>query len=227
MQDTTTPAVYADLRVAGDYERYRANAEIINTAMAANPDSDFTAGWNVTLMRARGLGLDRIVAYPGWTADLTDNHETVRDANGNIVQQLTFNADGTVSTDVGTLVFNFNFVDSQLSYGIDGKTYLTDPAGVRHNVGGASRLFFNDGHIDEADGSPLVDDLWYDAQYHDVYPRRRRSQCASESPSLWQAAGLSPPTSWNTTTQCCSAATCPHYLPPAETVSLRLSGVMH
>jgi hypothetical protein len=96
VQDTTTPAVYGDLRVAQDYERYRANAEIINTAMAANPDSDFTAGWNVTLMRARGLGLDRIVNYPGWTADLTDNHETIRDGNGNVVQQLTFNADGSV-----------------------------------------------------------------------------------------------------------------------------------
>jgi hypothetical protein len=169
VQDTTTPAVYADLRVAQDYERYRANAEIINTAMAANPDSDFTAGWNVTLMRARGLGLDRIVNYPGWTADLTDNRETIHDAAGNIVQQLTFNADGSVTTDTGTLVFNFNFVGTRLSYGLNGHTYLTGPDGAAHDITGATRLFFNDGRIDEGDGSPLVDDLWYDNQYNDVY----------------------------------------------------------
>jgi hypothetical protein len=169
VQDTTTPAVYADLLVAQDYERYRTNAEIINTAMAANPDSDFTAGWNVTLMRAQGLGLDRIVSHPGWTADLTDSNETIRDANGNVVQQLTFNADGSVTTDTGTLVFNFNFVDSRLSYGIDGHTYLTSPDGVSHDLTGATRLFFNDGHIDEADGAPLVDDLYYDSEYPDVY----------------------------------------------------------
>jgi hypothetical protein len=172
VQDTTTPAVYADLLVAQDYARYRANAEIINTAMAANPDSDFTAGWNVTLMRARGLGLDRIVNYPGWTADLTDSHETIRDAAGNVVQQLQFNADGSVSTDAGTAVFNFNFVDSHLTYGANGRTYLTGPDGVAHDVTGATRLFFNDGHIDEADGNPLVDDLYYDSQYHDVYLAR-------------------------------------------------------
>jgi hypothetical protein len=121
------------------------------------------------LRRARGLGLDRIVDYSGWTADLTDNHETIRDGNGNVVQQLTFNADGTVSTDTGTAVFNFNFVDARLSYAPNGHTILTDAGGTAHDVTGATRLFFNDGHIDEADGSPLVDDLYYDAQYHDVY----------------------------------------------------------
>jgi hypothetical protein len=169
VQDTTTPAIYADLLVAQDYERYRANAEIINTAMAANPNSDFTAGWNLTLLRAQALGLDRIVTHAGWTADLTDSHETIRDAGGNVVQQLTFNADGSATTDTGTLVFNFNFVDARLSYGIDGRAYLTAPDGVRRDVTGATRLFFNDGHIDEADGNPLVDDLYYDSQYHDVY----------------------------------------------------------
>jgi hypothetical protein len=42
--DNSTPAVYSDLLIAQDYERYRANAEAINTLMAVNPDSDFTAG---------------------------------------------------------------------------------------------------------------------------------------------------------------------------------------
>jgi hypothetical protein len=168
--DTTTPAIYTDLLVAQDYARYRANAQIINTAMAANPDSDFTAGWNLTLLRAQALGLDRILTHPGWTAALTDGNETIYDSGGNVIQQLAFNADGSVTTaDTGTLDFNFNFVDARLSYGIDGHAYLTGPDGARHDVTGAARLFFNDGHIDEADGTPLVDDLYYDSQYHDVY----------------------------------------------------------
>jgi hypothetical protein len=55
------------------------------------------------------------------------------------VQQLTFNADGTVSTDTNTLVFNFNFVDSHLTYGLNGHTYLAGPDNVAHDVTGATR----------------------------------------------------------------------------------------
>jgi hypothetical protein len=169
VQDTTTPAVYADLLIAQDYERYRANAEIINTAMAANPASNFTAGWNLTLLRAQALGLDRIMSQPGFTASLVDGDENIRDAAGNVVQQLVFNADGTVSNNSARPIFNFNFVDARLTYGTNGHTYLTGPDGVAHDVSAAQHLYFNDGHIDEADGTPLVDDLYYDSQYHDVY----------------------------------------------------------
>jgi large repetitive protein len=83
-----------------------------------------------------------------------------------------------------TETFNFNFVQSTVSYGSDGEAYLTGPDGVTHNVTGVGLLIFNDGRINEADynqsfgnggpppglaGSPLVDDLYYDSQYHDVY----------------------------------------------------------
>jgi hypothetical protein len=169
VQDTTTPSIYADLMVAQDYERYRANAEIVNTAMAANPDSDFTAGWNVTLMRARGLGLDRIVSHAGWTADLTDNHETIRNDAGMITQDLTFNADGTVTTINHGESFAFNFLDSTLSYDVNGHVYLIGPDGTPHDLSGDTYVAFTDGTIDLADGNSLVDDLWYDSQYHDVY----------------------------------------------------------
>ena len=169
VQDTTTPAVYADLRVAQDYEHYRANAEIINTAMAANPDSDFTAGWNVTLMRAQGLGLDRIVMHAGWTADLTDSHETIRNDAGAVTQDLTFNSDGTVTTVNHGESFAFNFVDATVSYGANGHAYVTGPDFVAHDVTGDTYAAFNDGTIDITDMNPLVDDLWYDSQYHDVY----------------------------------------------------------
>jgi hypothetical protein len=85
-----------------------------------------------------------------------------------------------------TETFNFNFVASTVRYGADGEAYLTGPDGVTHNVTGVNLLIFNDGRINEGDynqqiiagpppgrsvpaGSALVDDLYYDSQYHDVY----------------------------------------------------------
>jgi hypothetical protein len=83
-----------------------------------------------------------------------------------------------------TETFNFNFVNATVSYGSDGQSYLTGPDGVTHNVTGVNLLVFNDGRINEGDynqsfgnggsppgrpGSALVDDLYYDSQYHDVY----------------------------------------------------------
>jgi VCBS repeat-containing protein len=86
----------------------------------------------------------------------------------------------------GTETFNFNFVDSTVRYDLDGQTYLTGPDSVTHNVTGVNTLIFNDGRINEGDynqqitsgpppgklgpaGSALVDDLYYDSLYHDVY----------------------------------------------------------
>jgi hypothetical protein len=83
-----------------------------------------------------------------------------------------------------TETFNFNFVNAAVNYGSDGQSYLTGPDGVTHNVTGVNLLVFNDGRINEADynqsfgnggpppgrpGGALVDDLYYDSQYHDVY----------------------------------------------------------
>jgi hypothetical protein len=62
VQDTTTPAIYADLLVAQDYERYRANAEIINTAMAVNPSRKAYASRR--RLRRRVMPQPRIVKPP-------------------------------------------------------------------------------------------------------------------------------------------------------------------
>jgi VCBS repeat-containing protein len=85
-----------------------------------------------------------------------------------------------------TETFNYNFVNTTVSYGADGEAYLTGPDGITHNVTGVNTLIFNDGRINEGDynqqitsgpppgklgpaGSSLVDDLYYDSLYHDVY----------------------------------------------------------
>jgi hypothetical protein len=83
-----------------------------------------------------------------------------------------------------TETFNFNFVSSTVTYDSTGQAFLTGPDGMTHNVTGVGTLIFNDGRINENDfnqksgnggpppglpGGALVDDLYYDSQYHDVY----------------------------------------------------------
>ena len=51
-------ALAAELMVAQDYRTYLDNAPVINALMAAQPESAFTAGWVLTLLKARELGLD-------------------------------------------------------------------------------------------------------------------------------------------------------------------------
>jgi uncharacterized repeat protein (TIGR03803 family) len=93
---------------------------------------------------------------------------TISNAHGGTASaQLAVNLAGQARPDTET--FNFNLVNANVTYGSDGEAYLTGPDGVTHNVTGVGHLIFNDGRIDEADGSPLVDDLYYDSQYHDVY----------------------------------------------------------
>jgi Ca2+-binding RTX toxin-like protein len=54
----TASALAAELMVAKDYRTYLDNAPVINALMAAQPESSFTAGWVLTLLRARELNLD-------------------------------------------------------------------------------------------------------------------------------------------------------------------------
>jgi Ca2+-binding RTX toxin-like protein len=56
-QAGNTSAFAADLQIAHDYRLYRDNAPLINAIMAAEPESAFTTGWALTLLRAQELGL--------------------------------------------------------------------------------------------------------------------------------------------------------------------------
>lgn len=48
-----------DLQIAKDYRFYLENTALINAIIIADPQSEFTAGWLVTLLRAEELGLNR------------------------------------------------------------------------------------------------------------------------------------------------------------------------
>jgi Ca2+-binding RTX toxin-like protein len=61
----TSPAVnvaalVSDLEIAKAYNTYIRNAEIINLLLEAEPESAFSVGWILTLMRAQEIGLDQL-----------------------------------------------------------------------------------------------------------------------------------------------------------------------
>ena len=55
---TNSTAFGLDLQIAKDYRAYLDDKDAINALMAAEPESSFTAGWVLTLLKARELGLD-------------------------------------------------------------------------------------------------------------------------------------------------------------------------
>jgi VCBS repeat-containing protein len=151
------------------------------------------ASGTVTLASTHGtftIGADGSYSFAANDARPVQNHYAVDP----LIYSISDGIGGTASAQLdvhlagqqrpSTETFNFNFVSSTVTYGNDGEAYLTGPDGVVHNVTGVGLLIFNDGRINEADynqafgnggpppglpGSALVDDLYYDSQYHDVY----------------------------------------------------------
>jgi hypothetical protein len=66
-----------------------------------------------------------------------------------------------------TITFGFRLVDATVTFA--GNSVLIE-SGATHTVAsGAERFVFTDGTVDNNDGSPLIDDLFYYSQYHDVW----------------------------------------------------------
>src|SRR5262249_50666546 len=57
-QADNVTAFATDLQIADDYRLYLENAPLINAIMAAAPESAFTTGWALTLLKAEELGLN-------------------------------------------------------------------------------------------------------------------------------------------------------------------------
>ncbi len=67
-----------------------------------------------------------------------------------------------------SLSFNYSFTDAAVEYR-NGAAWLTGPDGTAIEVTGAATLSFTDGTIQENDGTPLVDDLFYFSKNLDVW----------------------------------------------------------
>jgi hypothetical protein len=66
-----------------------------------------------------------------------------------------------------TVTFNFKLVDATVSY--VGNTVVIDSASSHTVLTGIETYVFTDGTVNQNDGDPLVDDLFYYSKYHDVW----------------------------------------------------------
>ncbi len=68
---------------------------------------------------------------------------------------------------VDTITFGFRLVDATVTY--SGNQVIMDGPGSHTVLTGFEKYVFTDGTVDNNDGNPLIDDLFYYSQYHDVW----------------------------------------------------------
>jgi hypothetical protein len=66
-----------------------------------------------------------------------------------------------------TVTFDFRLIDAAVSYA--GNTVTIDGPSSHTVLTGFERFVFTDGTVDNRDGDPLVDDLFYYSKYHDIW----------------------------------------------------------
>jgi hypothetical protein len=130
-------------------------ADVLSHATQVNADTviDFGGGDMLTLrnvVRASLSADDFVFASPG-----DDSFTT----NGNA------QFDGGLGVD--TMTLGFRLIDATVSRTGNAVTIAGPSAEVVLN--GFERFVFTDGTVDNNDGSPLIDDLFYYARYHDVW----------------------------------------------------------
>src|SRR5215204_5973163 len=67
-----------------------------------------------------------------------------------------------------TAIFSFKLTDATITYS-SGNEVIVDTTTSHTVLTGFQKYQFTDGTVDESDGSPLVSDLFYYAQNHDVW----------------------------------------------------------
>ena len=69
---------------------------------------------------------------------------------------------------IDTITFNFRLVDASVKYS-GNKVIIDGPSGSHTVLTGFEVFNFTDGTVNNNDGSPLIDDLFYYSKYHDVW----------------------------------------------------------
>ena len=131
-------------------------ADVLSHATQVNADTviDFGGGDTLTLrnvVRASLSADDFVLASPG------DNSFTVTGGNQQFDAGLGFD----------TITFGFRLVDATVTHA--GNTVTITGPSSQTVLTGFERFVFTDGTVDNNDGNPLVDDLFYYAKYHDVW----------------------------------------------------------
>lgn len=185
---TSTSLNHAPVAVA-DAQSVQIHAIVSGAVLANDSDPDRGDTLHVASVRLAG-GHDYAVAAAGTTL-LAGEHGALQIAADGHYSYVASSAGGdafaytlsdghgataTARLDVAVvaqapaadMTFNFAFADAKFAFS-GGEALLTGLDGVAHDVTGIGHLHFTDGTIDEADGAPLVDDLFYFAQNRDVW----------------------------------------------------------
>jgi VCBS repeat-containing protein len=80
---------------------------------------------------------------------------------------VTGNSQYNAGAGVDTIAFNFRLVDAVVTW--SGHQVIIDGPSSHTVLSGFEIYQFSDGTVNNNDGSPLIDDLFYNAQYHDVW----------------------------------------------------------
>jgi hypothetical protein len=116
--------------------------------------------------------LDMVVSNTNSSTVTTLTNTTATQTTGTTGDD-SFTAAGAIQSIFGlsgtdTVTFNFRLVDATITF--EGNKIIVDgPTGTHTILSGIERFIFTDGTVDDRDGSPLIDDLFYYSKYHDVW----------------------------------------------------------
>jgi hypothetical protein len=188
---TTLSVTHGTLHLASGHAALAGNDSASVTLTGTLAEIDATLAANVTYHSAASFtGSDRLTVLTsdngntGLGGALTDTDTVKIDVNA-VVKQPPVPVIGTGGDDsftapsgdssftgkggTDTITFGFKLTDATVTY--SGSDIIIDgPNGTSHTVLNGIEVFrFTDGTVNNADGSPLVDDLFYYAKYHDVW----------------------------------------------------------
>jgi Ca2+-binding RTX toxin-like protein len=142
-----------NLQIGADYAGYLLNASAIQDFIAAEPNSDLTAGWTITLVRALELGLNKraftdwIGGYTAWLDErsdgVIDGHSVLFSAVKPIFDGNTGERIWSVNSDSVTAIYADNILVSD-------KTWI-------QATGGDDHLFIVDNGIVSSTTNLLID----------------------------------------------------------------------
>jgi hypothetical protein len=134
------------------------------------PDPGFNGVDHITL-QASDVSDSSILNYGSLTVTKVIDvevfdHKTGTSGNDSYTASGYQKIDGGAGKD--TITFDFALTQAIVTYD-DNTVTIEGPNGTKTVLTGFEKFVFNDGTVDNADGSPLVDDLFYYTRYHDVW----------------------------------------------------------
>ena len=135
------------------------------------PDAGFTGIDHLTIKVAdkgvfnSGAELGALTTTTTLNIEVFD-HKTGTSGDGSFTASGYQKIDGGAGKD--TIKFDFALTQAIVTYS-DNTVTVEGPGGTKTVLTGFEKFVFNDGTVDNADGSPLVDDLFYYTRNHDVW----------------------------------------------------------